>query len=162
MYIHIHVYIYIYIMLIYSYTKSKYFDVHIHIYVYIYLHVYQKWRPNAKYNLTSGVTSKELACFEYDEIARVFRYLGPNDKVHLVSSIREHDALLRESAHSSLLRWECVLRLSRRTAAATAQIYSKFDVVSTLVSPLCIYLCVCICVLYLCVRVCVFMYAACA
>lgn len=51
-----------------------------------------------------GVTSKQLACFKYEEKSGVFDYMGPNDEVKLVSSHREQQALLRESEHASLLR----------------------------------------------------------
>jgi hypothetical protein len=52
----------------------------------------------------AGVKTRELACFRYDEVTRVFDFLGSNDEVKLVSEAKDLAARAKEAALSSLLR----------------------------------------------------------
>lgn len=50
-----------------------------------------------------GVTTRQLACFLYDELSSSFSFIGTNEEVQLVSPTREREGLAREAAAASLL-----------------------------------------------------------
>ena len=57
----------------------------------------------ADVTVSIGVTSRQLACFKYEERSRVFEDMGTNEEVNLVSSERQQDGMAREFRLSSLL-----------------------------------------------------------